>query len=201
MSKKEPTIYDPHFWGLSTRPQAPPAPKTPTPPHGPGRPFSGAGYQQTPFGPFPPSPSSDHARSPVLRIVDPPHELKLSGEWRTICRHDLPDDLTWGRVVVGVAAVGGTYAATLDTQPMVEVRVIQLTGGIAEIVLEAAAGQRQERPPASSPGPVAMEWDTGEIPDAYEVQARARRGGYPDYLQETADEETLLVTVTGRFHR
>lgn len=200
-TKKEPTVFDPHFWGLSTRLKH----KAPPPPpreEGPRRPFASGAYQDAPWGPFPPSPNQDKATpGNVLRIIDPAVELKFTGEWRTISRHDLPEDLSWGRLLVGVQSVSGEEATTIDTQPIVEVRIIQYTNGVGEIVLEAAAGQRQEVAPASSPGPVGFEWEVGEIPDGYEVQARARRGGYADAVQETADAETLLVVVTGRFHR
>lgn len=201
MPSKKPTVFDKKIWGLATRPVAVPPAAAPAPPPGPRRPFESGAYQDQPWGPFPTSPSDLAKSSPVLRITDPAVELKFGGVWRTICRHDLPEDLSWGRLVVGVSSVSGDQATRIDLLPLVEVRIIQMTSGIAEIIVEGAAAQRQEVAPWSSPGPLAHEWEVGEIPDGYEVQARARRGGEDDTPQEFPDAETLLITVTGRFHR
>ena len=200
--KKPRTVFDAHPWGLSTRPGPPPEPPAE---NGPRRPFAAGAYQGQPFGPYPASPNqTELGTSRVVRLIDPAAELRFSGEWRTVTRRDLPEDLSWGRVVVAISSVAGTDAGTLDELPYVEVRILQWTNGIAEIVLEAAAGQRADRRPSGSPGPVSFEWDVGEIPDAYEVQARARRGAGADNsgVSESGDDgEMLSVTVTGRFHR
>lgn len=202
-AKKERTVFDHHPWGLATQPKGPPPTVVqPQPPIGP-RPFGGAAYQDRPWGPFPPSPSDlVGANSPVWRFTDPAAQLKWGADWRLISRHDMREDLSWGRILVGVATTSGASASRIDLQPLVEVRIYELTGGIPELLLEAAAAQRQDQASATSPGPLAFTWEVGALPDAFEVHARARRGGEADAPGEFPnDTESLLVTVSGRFHR
>lgn len=205
-AKKDPIVFDRRPWGLATqpRPVAPPAAPPRPPETAIRRPFEGAAYQNRPFGPFPPSPSDlaggDH--SPVWRFTDPVAQLRYGGEWRVISRHDIREDFSWGRIAILIATVSGASAQRIDLQPMVEVRVYQLMGGVAELVMEQAAAQRQDQTPATSPGPLSFCWRAGELPDAYEVRARARRGGEADAPGEFPnDVESLQVSVSGRFHR
>lgn len=201
-TNKPRTVFDHHPWGLATQPKAGPPPAPAPPPVGP-RPFQNPAYQDRPWGPFPPSPSDlAGPNSPIWRFTDPVAQLKYGADWRLISRHDMREDLSWGRIVVGVATTSGISAARIDLQPLVEVRIYQLTGGLAELVLEGAAAQRQDQALATSPGPLSFTWEVGTLPDAFEVRARARRGGDADAPGEFPnDAESLLVTVSGRFHR
>lgn len=186
MAKKELQLFEHRFWGLH-RP-AEPAPASRPPPPAAKKPSEGSLWHA----------GDGSGNESPIRFSDGPVEVKGNGDWRTVARRDL-GDLSWGRVLVSVQGAAGTLAISVETLSYVEVRILQYTNGIVEAVFEGAASQRADAGYSSSAGPVAYEWETGEIPDAYEVQARARRGGGAD--TGTADNQALLVSVAGRFHR
>lgn len=170
------------------------------------RPMARGAYAGSIFGPFNQPKTSrenqallDEAQlDQVIRYSDGPVDVRGSANYRSIATRDL-DRFIWGRVVIGVQSVAGATIATMDAIPHVEIQIIAYTGGLAEILFEGGAGQRQEAGSDNSPGPVSIEWDEGSMPDRVEVLARSRRGG--DAETVGAADETLSVSVQWRFHR
>jgi len=163
-------------------------------------------YTGSIFGPFnQPKTSAENQKlldeaelAHVVRYNDGPTDVRGAADWKSIASRDL-DRFEWGRIVIGVQSVAGATIVTMDTIPHVELRIVTYTGGLAEIVFEGGAGQRQEAGSNNSPGPVSIQWDVGDMPDRFEVFARARRGG--DAETTGAADEILSVSVQSRFYR
>ena len=173
---------------------------------GEDRPMARGAYTGSIFGPFnQPKTGPENQKlldeaelAHVVRYNDGPTDVRGAADWKSIATRDL-DRFIWGRVVIGVQSVAGATIVTMDAIPHVEIRIITYLGGLAEIVFEGAAGQRQEAGSNNSPGPVSFEWDEGTMPDRFEVQARSRRGG--DAETTGAADEILSVSVQSRFFR
>jgi hypothetical protein len=154
-------------------------------------PFGGNPFQQ------PRDPSG--AKLPPLDHVHAHQDMRGRSEWVQLTTVDTQDYL-WGQVIVVCRA---NLPAGLDNleQPHVEVRFDTVVGGIASTVMEAATVQRVDASEAVSTGPLVLTLVREEMPDQLAVYARARRGGVAELATMVAADETLQLTLVGRFRR
>lgn len=166
--------------------------------HGPGN----------PFGPFDDPRDVDKQRKAVAarRAIDDviknvnegPFSIAGAGNFTLLCRVDT-FDFTWGTLIVDSVVQNPAAVTTMDATVHAEIQILAYVSGVPFVWLQSAVGNHLDFAEPLSPGPLVLNILEGQMPDAVEVYARARRGGVAE--TSPATDEVLNLSVLGRLHR